>query len=129
MKYKTINENKTGLKRASGQALLIVVVFMSAIMLGISVITGYLFVQRIRTSADITRSTQAIFAADAGLEAQLYDIFQNQGFLSTSAKTIQGTLEPASFEATREDNGTGFSITSLGTSEVSRQLRLDVNFR
>lgn len=121
-------------KSYDGQALLIVVVFMGAIMLGISVISGYLFTQRLKTSIDIKHSTQAIFAADAGIEEQLYDIFQRSNFAYPEDKTITGSApteegqNAAEFSTTREYNGTnGFTIVSLGNLGVLfRQLRLDV---
>jgi len=111
---------------------------MGAIMLGISVITGYLFTQRLRTSVDITNSTKAIFAADAGLEIQLYDIFRGingtPGYLSTNPQIIRSSDVPsaqipggAEYESERTYNGSdGFVISSLGTEIVSRQLQLGV---
>ncbi len=134
--------NSTHVRKSNGQALLIVVVFMGAVMLGISVISGFLFTQRLRTSVQITKSTQAIFAADAGIEAHLYDIFRggcdggpSPGFTSNSSETITsadpacGITTKAKFEATRDYEAAigGFAISSLGISDgISRQLRLDL---
>ncbi len=124
-------------QNTSGQAILIVVVFMGAIMVGISVISGYLLTQRLKTSVDIINSTKAIYAADAGIEAQLYDIFKNGGADTTDPKTLPATSVSggASYDARRTDNGTGFDISSLGTYQkpdgrsISRQLFLRLNFR
>ena len=130
MNYLKRLKSAKDLKYTSGQALLIVVVFMGAIMLGISVISGFLFTQRLRTSVDITKSTQAIFAADAGIEAQLYDIF-HELHLDSEGEVSNSFSNNASYKAERTFTPTGFTISSLGTSlqvgrEVSRQLRLDL---
>lgn len=109
-------------------------------MLGISVITGYLFTQRLKTSVDITNSTKAIFAADAGLEMQLYDIFRGisgtPGYSATSTYTLRNTDIPpsvnvpegAGYEVERVYNGVnGFIINSLGNHQsIYRQLELEV---
>lgn len=110
-------------------------------MLGISVISGFLFTQRLRTSVDITKSTRAIYAADAGIEAQLYDIFRggyngpNPGYESQSSEPINRSNIPggAEFESNREysESVGGFILSSTGSyedsrSKVSRQLRIDL---
>lgn len=109
-------------------------------MLGVSVITGYLFTQRLKTSVDITNSTKAIFSADAGLEMQLYDIFRGisgtPGYTATSTHTFRNTDVPlsvnvpggAGYEVERVYNGAnGFIINSLGNHQsVYRQLELEV---
>ena len=117
------------LRQGSGQALLIVVVFMGAVMLGISVIAGYLLTQRLRTSVDIMHSTQAIYAADAGIEDQLYEIFHNKNYLEEGESS--GSVGGASYTAKRQNNNdnSGFIINSLGNSGVTRQLRVEVIFR
>ena len=58
--------------KQSGQVMLITVLVLSGIMIAASTIAGYLMLLKIRQSSEMTSSARAIFAADAGIEWDLY---------------------------------------------------------
>src|SRR4030042_1587581 len=60
-----------------GQAMLLTVLILSGAILGASPISGYLMLLKIRGSSDISNSAKAIFAADSGIEWELYKYFKN----------------------------------------------------
>lgn len=62
----------TKLKIMRGQAMLLTVMLLSMSMLGATALVGLLMTYQIRASIDMVSSTQAIFAADAGIECALY---------------------------------------------------------
>jgi len=65
---------------ARGQVILLTVLVLAGSMLGASVIAGYLMLLKIRASSDITNSARAIFAADAGVEWELYKQIKDPGY-------------------------------------------------
>lgn len=60
-----------------GQVMLLTVVVIGGLLLSASAIAGLLMLYQIRQSSDITNSTKAIFAADTGIEWELYRMFQD----------------------------------------------------
>ena len=60
-----------------GQIMLITVMVLSSVILGASAIAGLLTLYQIRQSVDVVNSTKAIYAADAGLEWELYRFFKD----------------------------------------------------
>jgi len=65
------------LKTTTGQAMLLTVLILCGSILGASTIAGYLMLLKIRNSSDITNSTKAIFAAETGIEWELYKQFKD----------------------------------------------------
>jgi len=63
------------LKAEKGQVMLLTVMVTGGLILTASVIGGLLMLYQVRQSTDIINSTKAIFAADAGLEWDLYQRF------------------------------------------------------
>lgn len=57
--------------------MLLTVLILGGSILGASAIAGYLMTLKIRNSSDIINSTKAIYAADAGIEWKLYNLFKN----------------------------------------------------
>ena len=55
-----------------GQVMLITVLTLGGLLLAVTTIGGLLMTYQIRQSSDITNSTKAIIAADAGIEWALY---------------------------------------------------------
>lgn len=107
-------------KNQSGIALLLTIVILSAVLL-VAVLIANIIIVQFRLSSDINFSTIAIYAADSGVEWQLYQIrtgtsvpapvMSNGATIST---TVTGTLP-------------SFTIKALGTyKEVKRQF--EVNF-
>ena len=69
---------KTGkfiLNSSSGQAIILTVVMLGGLMLSATAIAGLLMFYQLRQANDAASSGQAVFAADAGLEASLYCYF------------------------------------------------------
>lgn len=79
--------------------MLLTVLILSGTILGATTIAGLLMLYQIRQSADIANSTKAIYAADTGIEKQLYDFFNGGTCAGGPAET--GVL----------DNGAQFSVT------------------
>lgn len=65
-------------KLENGQAMLLTVLILGGVVLSVSTIAGYITTQKIRQSSDAMNSTKAIFAADTGIEWELYKQFKGQ---------------------------------------------------
>lgn len=63
---------KLSFKDNAGQAVLISVIIMGSILLSVTTIAGYLTMQKIKIAGNATNSMKALYAADAGLEFELY---------------------------------------------------------
>jgi len=66
--------------RVKGQVMLLTVLILGGSILAASTITGYLMLLKVRESSDITNSAKAIFAADSGIEWELYKQFKNPDY-------------------------------------------------
>ena len=63
-----------------GQVMLLTVLLLGGSLIAPSTIAGYLMVLKIRQSSDIANSTKAIFAADTGIEWDLYKRLKNPNY-------------------------------------------------
>lgn len=100
-----------------GQAILLSVIIMGSILLGVTTIAGYLSIQKVRVSRDIVNSQKAIYAADAGIEKELYAFF------------VDNTISDPTFsnEASLQTTSAP-SIRSIGTAKASsRAFRLTIS--
>jgi hypothetical protein len=88
--------NKNSINGNRGQAMLLTVLVLGGSILAASTIAGYLMLLKIRESSDITNSTRAIYAADTGVEWELYKYFKNDGYAKPTFSN------GASFNATEE---------------------------
>ena len=84
-----------------GQVMLLTVLVIGGLLLGASAIAGLMMVYQIRQSSDVVNSTKAIFAADSGVEWELYRMFKDSDY---SKPTMT--------------NQTDFSTTVYGNSAV-----------
>ena len=66
--------------KVSGQVMLLTVLVLSGSILGASTIAGYLMFLKVRGASDVTNSAKAIFAADTGIEWELYKQFKNPDY-------------------------------------------------
>ncbi|MDP3052353.1 MAG: hypothetical protein Q8N22_00100, partial [bacterium] len=66
--------------RKGGQVMLLTVLILGSAILSASTIAGYLMTLKIRASSDIANSAKAIFAADAGVEWELYKLFKDSNY-------------------------------------------------
>jgi len=67
-------------KKQGGQVMLVTVMALSGMILGATTIAGLLMIYQMRQSTDLVNSTKAIYAADAGIEYELYRIYQNPDY-------------------------------------------------
>ena len=58
--------------KTNGQVMLLTVLVLGGVILGSSAIAGYLMVVKLRQATNVVNSTKAVFAADAGMECELY---------------------------------------------------------
>lgn len=68
------------MRNAKGQVMLLTVLIVSGTILGATTIAGLLMVYQIRQAINFGESLQALFAADTGLEWQLYRKFQKSDY-------------------------------------------------
>lgn len=64
-------------KKNDGQAILVLTMILGAGILGITTIAGFISVQKIRGATDVRDSVKAIYAADAGTDCALYELYVN----------------------------------------------------
>ena len=60
--------------------MLLTAVVVGGLLLTASAIAGLLMLYQIRQSSDIINSSKAIFAADTGIEWELYKMFQDASY-------------------------------------------------
>lgn len=101
-----------------GQVMLLAVLIIGASILAMTSISGYLMLQRIRSSSNIVDSTKAIFAADTGIEWELFK----------KNKCIEGSTNPLCTTKPSLTNNSSFntflstqSIKAIGTSIKSNR--------
>ena len=103
-----------------GIALLLTIIILSIVML-IAVLITTIVTMQLKLSSDINDSTKAIYAADSGIEWQLYQI-------RTGAPAAMPTMSNgATLTVTVTGSYPNFTIKSLGSyGTVKRQF--EVNF-
>ena len=112
--------------KRKGQAMLLTLLALGGTLFGATTIAGILVVYQLRQSADAGNSAKAIFAADAGIEWGLYQLFKDA---DAPAPTF---ANEAAFKLTclPEDDCAATStthMTSLGTAKnVARALELSL---
>jgi hypothetical protein len=67
-------------KSCDGQVMLITVMSLSAITLAAMTISSLLTLIQLRQAQGISNSTKAVYAADAGIEYELYKVFKDPTF-------------------------------------------------
>ncbi len=60
--------------------MLLTVVLLSGVILGTTAISGTLMLNQVRQATNATDSQKAIFAADAGIEWELYKYFKDSKY-------------------------------------------------
>ena len=66
------NKEKGPVCRQAGQVMLLTVMMLTGVILSTTSLVALITLYQIRQTGDVTASTQAIFAADAGIECALY---------------------------------------------------------
>lgn len=75
---KKINKN-------NGQVMLLAVLVISGTILGATTVAGMLMLNQLRQATNIGLSMQAIFAADTGIEWELFKLFKPDDVLANPA--------------------------------------------
>ena len=105
-------------KKNKGQVMLLSIMIIGTSIMVVTIIAGYLIVQRLRFSSNMADSAKAVFAADAGIECELYRIFKNPAFdcnvlifedTLTTVSTLFDSIGPINY------------IKSTGTSNKSKR--------
>ena len=110
--------------------MLITVLALSGTILGATAIAGLLMLYQIRQSTDIANSTKAIFAADAGIETQLFQILKGVppggcNNIPPDGSGPEQLLNGANFRTTCVQEGADLIVRSVGNSgNVSRAFEI-----
>ncbi len=113
----------------AGQVMILTTLAIGGTILGAATIAGLLIVYQIRATTDLADSAKAVFAADAGIEWQLYNYFigttstpnpipQQPNFLSYSDIQLTVTCLDDSSVVVNCDtigNSSATAIKSVGT--------------
>lgn len=122
-------------KYIKGQVMLLSILLIGASILGATSIAGYLMLRQLRLSSDIVNSTKAIFAADTGIEWELYKCFKcNPDFFCDPDCTALDSQKPSmtnnssvSSTVIYDNNGLPQSIKSVGSaSQIHRAFMLEL---
>lgn len=92
--------------------MLLTVILLSGVILGTTAISGTLMLNQVRQATNATDSQKAIFAADTGIEWELYKRFKNNKYPEPLMSN------GASFETASSTN----SIKSIGFSDSRRRV-------
>ncbi|MDO8676381.1 MAG: hypothetical protein Q7K16_01890 [Candidatus Azambacteria bacterium] len=111
---KKINKNQSGIA-------LVLTVVISSIVLLIAGLIANIVATQIKLASDIGDSTIAIYAADSGIEWQLYQIRKGASVLSPIMSN------GASISTTVTGSFPNFTIKSLGSYGLVKR-QLEVNF-
>lgn len=111
-------------RKDSGQVMLLTTLILSGTILAAATLAGLLMVYQIRQASDATQSAKAIYAADAGIEYELYRIYRkNDSAFSNSCAENAPTLihsraeiESRAFKESNAGGGQDLKIVSTGIS-------------
>lgn len=78
---------------AGGQAMLMTVVLLSGAILSATALASLLILFQLRQAGDITASTKAVFAADAGIECVFFNKFRTTASLRDCGDTNPVVLD------------------------------------
>ena len=108
--------------------MLLTAVLISGIVLSATSLAGLLTIYQLRQVTDVTNSTKAIFAADSGIEWELYKNFKNDKAPAPacSGGTPEQLCNGATFQTFPDPNNPSI-VTSVGTSGRSSRA-LQINF-
>ena len=114
-----MKHSKKVIGKENGVALLITVVIVSAVMLMTALIANIVATQ-LKMASDISSSVSAIYAADSGVEWQLYQIKKG---VSVSAPAING----ATISTIVTGSAPNFTIKSLGSFRTTKR-QFEISF-
>ncbi|MEK7114777.1 MAG: hypothetical protein AAB847_00215 [Patescibacteria group bacterium] len=93
----------------NGQVMLLAVLVISGTILGATTVAGMLMLNQLRQATNIGLSMQAIFAADTGIEWELFKLFKPED--ATANSGLEPIMENKTCVLTELD---GLKIKSVG---------------
>lgn len=106
----------------AGQVMVLTVLALGGTILGATTIAGLLMLYQIRQTTDMANSARAIFAADAGIEKSLYDMFCNKDLGNCPAPNPGRFGNGATVNAVCYD-GTGAAVTCSDPNVTVKRIR------
>jgi hypothetical protein len=98
-----------------GQVMLLSVLIISGAILGTTAIAGLLMLFQVRQATNITLSMQALFAADTGVEWELFKLFKSDVLAENPDLDPKMTNDTCIFTSTDSGPvGEGFRLRSIG---------------
>jgi len=76
-------------EKEKGQVMLMSVLLISSAVLGAATLAGLLVLFQLRQTADAEASARAVFAADAGMERALFEVYRNNHCTDGGAAPIK----------------------------------------
>lgn len=109
--------------RERGQVMLMAVVILSGVFLAITAISGYLTLTQLRLATTASDSARAVFAADAGVQWELYKHFRCADPDTAPARCTEPPpvlANNAVFETKADPSGE--SVKSIGYADSRRKV-------
>lgn len=112
-------------RSTTGQVMLLSVLMIGSSILVFSSIAGYMMLERFRTSSNAVDSTKAIFAADSGIECELYKYNfsdpQNSRQIDCESLKFNDNKTSILTDVVGDASGTPLYVKSIGTSVKSKR--------
>lgn len=109
---------KTIAQQENGQIMLLAVMVLSTGILSASIVAGTIVLFQLRQAINVKESTKAAYAADAGLECELYMQFKAVLPLGTPCDTVSGASITCGTDAEGSfcqlTNGAKFRVVRTG---------------
>lgn len=116
-----------------GQVMLMTVLIISGTILGATTIAGLITLNQIRQSANVSDSAKAIYAADTGIEYELFRIFKTDKYGTCVLRTClpdysvnNSLVNGASFTATVPEDASYIESIGNVANKVFRAFRTDL---
>jgi len=110
--------------QTKGQAMLLTVLVLGGSILAASTVAGYLTLLKIRTSSDVANSGKAVFAADTGIEWELYKAFKKSDYpqpLFSNGATFDSSNDGENIKSVGE-SGNVFRAFEIGIAGAANPL-------
>lgn len=107
--------------------MLLTVLIISGTILGTTTIAGMLILYQLRQATNVTYSAQALFAADTGLEWELFKLFNPEAAGNRSQPVM---TNGATFESSAEEAGETTFVKSVGCAgrqKICRAFQVNLN--
>ena len=115
MKRQKANRKRQITGDKQGQAMLLTVMLLSSAILGATSLAALLVLFQLRQATDAKASTQAIFAADSGIECVLFErIVGTQNYTNCGEGSLIYLGNGSSYTVIVDTSGGGTKVKSVG---------------